>query len=140
MRGVNDVVLLGNLGGDPEVKYTQGGSAVARFSVATTEAWTTKDGEKKEETSWHRVVAFKRLAEVCGEYLAKGDPVFIKGSIKYGKYTDKDGVERYSTDIVAREMRLLGGKRDGGKPQQSRQAPPKQSASADDFADDDIPF
>jgi len=153
-NGVNHVHLIGNLGNDVELKYTQGGQAVARFSVATTESWKGRDGNKKEETSWHRVVAFGRLGEICGEFLAKGSKVYVQGRLKYGKYTGQDGVERYTTDILANEMRMLDSRREGeqsqrggtsgsrgGAPQQKQR--PAAATGNDlgaDFADDDIPF
>ena len=113
MASVNKVILLGNLGRDPEVRYAPSGAAVCNVSVATTRQWKDKSGERKEETEWHRVVFYDRLAEIAGEYLKKGRPVYVEGRLKYGKYTDKDGVERYTTDIIATEMQLLGS-RDGG--------------------------
>ena len=113
MASVNKVILLGNLGRDPEVRYAPSGAAVCNVSIATTRQWKDKSGERKEETEWHRVVFYDRLAEIAGEYLKKGRPVYVEGRLKYGKYTDKDGVERYTTDIIATEMQLLGS-RDGG--------------------------
>lgn len=155
-RGVNKVILVGNLGADPEVRYTQGGTAIANLSVATSEQWTDKQsGQKQERTEWHRVKLFGRLAEIAGEYLKKGRQVYIEGSLRTDKYTDKQGVERYSTDIIGSELQMLGtvandggggyqGGRDannGGRQQQQR--PPqgqqgrRQAPPADD---DDIPF
>lgn len=113
MASVNKVILLGNLGRDPEVRYAPSGAAVCNVSIATTRQWKDKSGERKEETEWHRVVFYDRLAEIAGEYLKKGRPVYVEGRLKYGKYTDKEGVERYTTDIIATEMQLLGS-RDGG--------------------------
>jgi single-strand DNA-binding protein len=138
-NGVNEARLIGNLGNDPEVKYTQGGMAVCSMSVATTSS-RKKDGERIEETQWHRVKAFGKLAEICGEYLRKGSKVYIAGTIRYGSY-DKDGVKHYTTDICADEMRMLDGKREGAesRPSPSRQAPKPAPATAE-FADDDIPF
>lgn len=130
-RGVNKVILVGTLGKDPEVKYTGSGTAITTISVATSEQWKDKQsGEKQERTEWHRVKFFGRLAEIAGEYLQKGRQVYIEGSIRTDKYTDKEGIERYSTDIIASEMQLLGGKSDrsDGKP----------SASDDDH--ESIPF
>ena len=112
-RGVNKVILVGTLGKDPEVKYTGSGTAITTISVATSEQWKDKQsGEKQERTEWHRVKFFGRLAEIAGEYLQKGRQVYIEGSIRTDKYTDKEGIERYSTDIIASEMQLLGGKSD----------------------------
>ena len=109
-RGINKVILVGNLGNDPDVKYSQGGSAVTTISVATTEAWKDKQtGQQQERTEWHRVKFFGRLAEIAGEYLKKGRQVYIEGSLRTDKYTGKDGVERYTTDIIASEMQMLGG-------------------------------
>lgn len=153
MSSVNKVILLGRLGGDPEVKYTQGGTAVARFSVATSDRWTDKQsGEKQEKTEWHRVVIWGKLAEICGEYLKKGAQVYLEGRNDTTKYTDKQGIERYSTDVVCSVMNMIGGKQDGqaggngggqqraqGQQGGSRQASPaRQQQGFDD--DDSIPF
>ena len=115
-RGINKVILVGNLGNDPDVKYSQGGSAITTISVATTEAWKDKQtGQQQERTEWHRVKFFGRLAEIAGEYLKKGRQVYIEGSLRTDKYTGKDGVERYTTDIIASEMQMLGGGGEGGQ-------------------------
>jgi len=103
---VNKVILIGNLGSDPEVKYAQSGTAIANFNMATTETWA-KDGKKEEKTEWHRIVAFARLGEICGEYLTKGSKVYIEGKIQTRQWEDKDGQKRYTTEIVAREMKIL---------------------------------
>lgn len=114
-RGINKVILVGNLGADPDVKYTQGGAPVTTISVATTEAWKDKQtGQQQERTEWHRVKFFGRLAEIAAEYLTKGRQVYIEGSLRTDKYTGKDGIERYSTDIIANEMQMLGGRGEGG--------------------------
>ncbi|HEX4854867.1 single-stranded DNA-binding protein [Arenimonas sp.] len=113
-RGINKVILVGNLGNDPEVRYSQSGSAITTISVATTESWKDKNGEQQERTEWHRVKAFGRLAEIMGEYLKKGRQVYIEGSLRTEKYTDKNGVEKYATDIIADEMQMLGGMGEGG--------------------------
>ena len=167
-RGINKVILVGNLGDDPETKYTQGGMAVTKARLATTSVRKDRDGNTQERTEWHRVTFFGKLGEIAGEYLRKGSQVYVEGSIRYDKYTGQDGVERYSTDIIADEMQMLGGRpggeggggsrseyRGGGggggerssRPparQESaprREAPPAKSSSFnDDFADDDIPF
>lgn len=157
-RGINKVILVGNLGNDPETKYTQGGMAITRISLATTSVRKDRDGNQQERTEWHRVVFFGKLAEIAGEYLRKGSQVYVEGSLRYDKYTGQDGVEKYSTDIVADEMQMLGGRGEGGgggggmersqRPQRQeysqqaprRQAPAQQPAPMDDFADDDIPF
>ena len=109
-RGINKVILVGNLGNDPEVRYTSGGAAITSLSIATSESWTDKQsGEKQERTEWHRVKMFGKLAEIAGEYLKKGRQVYIEGSLRTDKYTDKSGVEKYSTDIIASDMQMLGG-------------------------------
>jgi single-strand DNA-binding protein len=151
-RGVNKVILVGNLGNDPETKYTQGGLAITTLSVATTNVRKDKDGQQIEKTEWHRVKLFGKLGEIAGEYLRKGSQCYLEGRIEYGSY-EKDGVKHYTTDIIADEMQMLGGKSEGGgeRPQRSapaqrqdsaprRQAPAAQHAPMDDFADDDIPF
>jgi single-strand DNA-binding protein len=160
MASVNKVILLGNLGRDPETRYTTGGDAVTNLNIATSEQWKDKSGEKQERTEWHRVVLFGRQAEVAGEYLKKGRSVYIEGRLQTRKYTDKDGVEKYSTEIVADRMQLIGGGRDagggggdtdfanaaapgggGGTRRESGGAPKSGGGkkNVDDF-DDDIPF
>ena len=114
MASVNKVILLGNLGRDPETRYTTGGDAVTNLNIATSEQWKDKSGEKQERTEWHRVVLFGRQAEIAAEYLKKGRSVYFEGRLQTRKYTDKDGVEKYSTEIVADRMQLIGGARDGG--------------------------
>jgi single-strand DNA-binding protein len=114
MASVNKVILLGNLGRDPETRYTTGGDAVTNLNIATSEQWKDKSGEKQERTEWHRVVLFGRQAEIAGEYLKKGRSVYIEGRLQTRKYTDKDGVEKYSTEIVGDRMQLIGGSREGG--------------------------
>ena len=149
-RGVNKAILIGNLGNDPDMRYTAGGAAVANISIATAESWRDKEsGEQQERTEWHRVVAFGRLAEIMGEYLRKGSQVYIEGRIQTRKWQDKDGQDRYTTEIVANELQMLGSKGGSGsydsspQPQQSAPAPQTAAASSpaptDDF-DDDIPF
>lgn len=141
----NDVRLIGNLGDDPTVKYTQGGMAVAKLSLATTSKRKNKDGEQATETQWHRVVFFGRLAEIAGEYLRKGSKIAVSGMIRYGKY-EKDGVTHYTTDIACDQMKMLDNRHaDGGRTQSQPQPIPRQTpkmydAVDDDFADDDIPF
>jgi len=128
MAGINKVILVGNLGKDPEVSYTQSGSAVAKFSIATSEKWVDKSsGEKKDKTDWHRITAFGKLGETCGEYLSKGKQVYIEGRIQYGSY-EKDGVTRYTCDIIANQMQILG----------SRQANERTTEKANE--QEDIPF
>ena len=114
-RGINKVILVGNLGADPETRYTTSGSAITSIRIATSESWKDKQtGEQQERTEWHRVKFFGRLAEIAGEYLKKGRQVYVEGSLRTDKYTDKDGIERYSTDIIANEMQMLGGPGGGG--------------------------
>ena len=109
-RGINKVIIVGNLGADPETRYTGSGSAITSLRIATSEQWMDKQsGERQERTEWHRVKLFGKLAEIAGEYLKKGRQVYIEGSLRTDKYTDKDGIERYSTDIIANEMQMLGG-------------------------------
>jgi len=113
MASVNKVILIGNLGRDPETRYTTGGDAVCNLRIATTDTWKDKAGEKQEKTEWHTVVLFGRQAEIAGEYLKKGRPVYIEGRLQTRKWTDKEGVEKYSTEVVGDRMQLLGS-RDGG--------------------------
>ena len=169
MASVNKVILIGNLGRDPEVRYAPSGSAICNVTLATSRQWKDKtSGEKQEETEWHRVVFYDRLAEIAGEYLKKGRPVYIEGRLKTRKWTDKEGAEKYTTEIIADSMQLLGGREGGGggggsdedgggysersAPQQrsapaSRPAPqaagraaPQKSSTGFDSMDDDIPF
>ena len=114
MASVNKVILIGNLGRDPETRYTTGGDAICNLNIATSEQWKDKSGEKQERTEWHRVVLFGRQAEIAGEYLKKGRSVYIEGRLQTRKYTDKDGVEKYSTEIVGDRMQLLGSREGGG--------------------------
>jgi len=160
-RGVNKVILVGNLGADPEVRYMPSGGAVTNISIATSEQWTDKtSGQKQERTEWHRVTLFNRLGEIAGEYLKKGSQVYIEGSIRTDKYQDKNsGEDRYSTQIIANNMQLLGGRADGasgdfGQAPQNRSQTPSQSPPATQGSpaekpmptaagaefDDDIPF
>ena len=169
MASVNKVILIGNCGRDPEIRYLPSGQAVANVSVATTSKRKDKNsGETVEETQWHRVTFFDRLAEIAGEYVKKGRPIYVEGRLKYGKYTGQDGVEKQSTDIIATEMQLLGGREGMGGPggddeggggapaprrmppaaapraaapaPAARQAPAPRPASGFDDMDDDIPF
>jgi single-strand DNA-binding protein len=115
MASVNKVIIVGNLGRDPEVRYMPNGDAVATLAVATTDTWKDKNsGEKKEQTEWHRISFFGRTAEVCGQYLKKGSSVYVEGSLRTRKYTDKDGIEKYSTEIRGDSMQMLGGRQQGG--------------------------
>ena len=158
MASVNKVILIGNLGRDPEVRYTPNGNAVCNVTLATTRSWKGKEsGEKQEETEWHRIVFRDRLAEIAAEYLRKGRQVYVEGRLKTRKYTDKDGVEKYATEIVATEMALLGNREGLGGGSGDESEPPRQRASAPaarpapskpaaksstgfDDMDDDIPF
>lgn len=149
MASVNKVILIGNCGRDPELRYMPNGKATTSISVATTSKRKDKDsGENIEETSWHRVQFFDRLAEIVGEYVKKGAPIYVEGRIKYGKYKDKGGIERNTVDIIATELQLLGGRQQSDAAPAPRSAPrqapaPKASAgggSGFDDMDDDIPF
>ena len=137
MIGVNKVILVGNLGNDPETRHTQGGMAVTTFRLATTSVRKDRGGNTQERTDWHRVKLFGKLAEIAAEYLRKGSQVYVEGSIRYSEHTGDDGQKRYYTDIIADEMQMLGGRGDGERRTQQRQE--RQSAPAGDFADD-IPF
>ena len=149
-RGVNKVILIGNLGNDPDTRYTAGGAAVANVSLATTDSWRDKEtGEQQDRTEWHRVVFFGRLAEIVSEYLHKGSQIYIEGRLQTRKWQDKEGNDRYTTEIVANEMQMLGGRGGSGSGSSTGMDSPepentssKSSArqSADDFVDDDIPF
>jgi len=146
-RGVNKVIIVGNLGGDPDTKYMPSGSAVTNLTVATNESWKDKQtGEQKDRTEWHKVAMFGRLAEIAAEYLRKGSQVYIEGKLRTRKWTDKQGNDRYTTEIIADEMQMLGGRGGGGAPAMGGPPPssaPSQGSSGpaggDDF-DDDIPF
>jgi single-strand DNA-binding protein len=154
-RGVNKVILIGNLGNDPDVRYTASGAAVANISLATAESWRDKEsGEQQERTEWHRVVFFGRLAEIVAEYLKKGSQIYVEGRLQTRKWQDKEGKDRYSTEIVANEMQMLGSRSGGGSNQSYMdQTPPHDESmspgdkpqkttanSKDDDFDDDIPF
>jgi single-strand DNA-binding protein len=151
-RGINKVLLIGNLGTDPEVRYTPNGSAVANVTLATSETWRDKQsGELQDRTEWHRVVFFGRLAEIVGEYLRKGSKIYVEGSLRTRKWQDKTGADRYTTEIIANEMHMLDSRNanvetknsTAGSPQQTQSsnssAPPESTVAAKDF-DDDIPF
>ncbi len=150
MAGVNKAIIVGNLGRDPEIRYSANGNAFASISIATSERWKDKNtGEQQEKTEWHRVKLFGRLAELAGEYLKKGSQVYIEGRLQTTKYQDKEGVDRWSTDIVARDMTFLGGRgsgdTQGGSPpdySQAEAAPASRGGGGgqDGDFDDDIPF
>lgn len=140
--GVNKAIILGNLGNDPDMRYTSSGSAVANITIATSETWKDKEsGEKQEKTEWHRVSAFGKLAEIIGEYLRKGSQVYIEGRIQTRKWQDKDGNDRYTTEIIANELQMLGGKNNNDEqPQQNATPQDSSPAVASNDFDDDIPF
>ena len=154
-RGINKVILVGNLGADPETRFSAGGSAVTKIRIATSESWKDKQtGDQQERTEWHRVVFFGRLAEIAGEYLRKGSQVYVEGALRTSKYQGQDGQDRYSTEVVANEMQMLGGRGGGAgamphdsgdaapAPQRrpaAAAAPVSAAEPASDF-DDDIPF
>jgi single-strand DNA-binding protein len=138
MASVNKVILLGNLGSDPEVRYTPSGKAVANFSLATSEKYTNKEGEKEEKTEWHRIVAWARLGEICGEYLSKGSQIYIEGRIQTRTWEDRDGNKRYTTEIVAQTMQMLGGSKKGGEATSIEESHPSEEPIS--IPDDDIPF
>lgn len=161
MASVNKVILVGNLGRDPEMRFMPNGEAVCNFSIATTDSWKDKSGQKQERTEWHNIVIYRKLAEIAGEYLKKGRPVYIEGRLQTRKWQTKEGQDRYTTEIIADQMQMLGGREGGGgasssyeamdedqsRPMQSsapRQAaaPAPQPASGGDFDafEDDIPF
>ena len=154
MASVNKVILVGNLGRDPETRYMPEGGAVTNISIATTDAWKDKNGEKQEKTEWHRVAFFGKLAEIAGEYLKKGSQVYVEGRLQTRKWQDKDGQDRYTTEIVADRMQMLGsrqgmggGEREGGgdregasRPAAAKPAAGKPAGSKFDDFEDDIPF
>jgi len=142
MAGVNKVILIGNLGRDPEMRYTAGGDAVASFSIATSETWKDKNtGEKQEKTEWHRIIAFRRQAEICGEYLKKGSKVYVEGRLQTRSWEDRDGVKRYTTEIVMQNMQMLDPLGGGNRGAYSApDKPPFPDDVPDSSPDDDIPF
>jgi single-strand DNA-binding protein len=139
---INKVILVGNLGRDPEVRYTPSGTAVANFTIATSERWKDKTtGEMQERTEWHRIVAWGKLGEICGEYLSKGRQVFIEGRIQTREWEDKEGIKRYTTEIVANEMKMLGTRDSGAaRPSAPAQVPEYSGPPLAGTEDDDIPF
>lgn len=139
MASLNKVQLIGNLGRDVDLTYTQSGKAVAKISIATSEKWTTQGGEKKESTEWHNIVIWDKLAENCAQYIQKGSSVYVEGKLQTRSYEDKSGVKKYVTEIVAREIKFLGGKPSSGHAEE--EAPSQASApSGGGLTDDDIPF
>ncbi len=147
MSGVNKVILIGNLGADPELRYTPSGRAVVNFNLATSRTWNNRDGEKQEETEWHRIVAWDKLAEICGEYLKKGAQTYVEGRLQTRSWEDKNGVKRYTTEAVVSEMRMLGSRQDTGSSGSSgsskssdTSSPPPENLPSTFEADDDLPF
>ena len=139
MAGINKAIIIGNLGRDPELKYLSDGTAVASFSVATSETWKDKTtGEKKENTEWHRVQCWRKLAEICGEYLKKGSQVYIEGRLQTRSWEDKSGEKKYTTEIVASTMQMLGSKGEGGG--SGRPPLPDAAPEGPDYGSDDVPF
>ena len=138
---INKVILVGNLGRDPEIRYTQSGTAVANFTLATSERWKDRNtGEMQESTEWHRIVAWGRLGEICGEYLSKGRQVYIEGRLQTRSW-EQDGVTRYTTEVVAREMKMLGSREGAERPSSSPPTPPEYAGPPlPEESDDDIPF
>jgi len=143
MAGINKVILVGRLGNDPEVRYTQDGSAVASFSIATSDEWKDKEtGDKKERTEWHRIVAWRKLGEICGEYLSKGRQVYVEGKLQTRSW-EKDGVTRYTTEIVASDVQFLGGRETGNTSSQNQSGARETDVNGPSGSgpqDDDIPF
>ena len=140
-RGVNKVILVGNVGNDPEVRYMPNGNAVANISIATSDSWKDRNtGEQQERTEWHRVVFFRRIAEVCGEYLKKGSSVYIEGSLRTRDWEDDQGNKRYTTEIIGREMQMLGGRRSEDNMDQSPQMNSSSPQPEEGLIDDEIPF
>ena len=143
MSGVNKAILVGNLGSDPELRHTQGGTPVANFRIATNEVFTNRDGKREERTEWHRIVAFGRLAEICGQYLKKGKQVYIEGRIRTRDWEDQSGNKRYTTEITATQMVMLGRAGDTGfvPGEEPQESPPDDiQAPAGGGEDDDLPF
>jgi single-strand DNA-binding protein len=137
-RSVNKVILIGNLGRDPEVRYTAGGTPVANFSIATSEQWKTTDGEQQEHTEWHNLVAFRRLAEICGEYLRKGSRIYVEGKIRSRSWEGQDGQKRYRTEVIIDDMMMLDARGEPGKP--GKAVGDSSGFQPDEISDDDIPF
>jgi single-strand DNA-binding protein len=140
---VNKVILVGNLGANPEIRTTQGGQQVANLRLATTERWTDKNGQRQDQTEWHRVVAFGKLAEICAQYLTKGRQIYVEGRIQTRQWQDQQGQKRYSTEIVAQVMQMLGSRAEGAPREEHGAMAPSDDPVSSDFGggpDDDIPF
>ena len=143
MASLNKAILIGNLGKDPETRFMPNGDAVCNFSIATTESYKDKNGDKQDKTEWHNITIYRKLAEIAGQYLKKGSQVYLEGKIQTRKWQDKEGNDRYTTEIVCDEMKMLGGKPEGQQQQQSprQAAPARQPQPVDEFDDPDlIPF
>jgi single-strand DNA-binding protein len=142
MASVNKVILIGNLGKDPETRYMPNGEAVTNITVATSETWKDKNGEKQEKTEWHRVTFYRKLAEIAGEYLKKGRPVYLEGRLETRKWVDKTGAERYTTEIIASDMKMLGSKQEDTEPAPHRASNPGAGKPGTGFDDmpNDLPF
>lgn len=149
MASINKVILIGNLGRDPETRYMSNGDAVTNITLATTEVWKDKNGEKQEKTEWHRVTFYRRLAEIAGEYLKKGRPVYVEGKLETRKWTDKNGMDRYTTEVIATDMKMLGSRPgsdsfDSSSKESNEQASSQSSGNKSnngfDDMEDDIPF
>lgn len=142
MSGVNKVILLGNLGANPEMRYTQGGTAVANLRLATTEHWTDRSGQPQEATEWHRIVVWGKQAEICGQYLTKGRQIYVEGRIRTRQWQDQQGQKRYTTEIVAQRVQMLGRRADAETGGEAVTVPPEDPVGQDfgGGPDDDIPF
>ena len=140
MASINKALLIGNLGQDPELKYMPTGDAVCNFTVATTESWKDREGNQQERTEWHRIVAFRRLAEICGKYLKKGKQVYIEGKIQTRSWEDKDGVKKYTTEIVADQMKMLGRRSEEGGESYVPPGKDEPESPASSSDEDDLPF
>jgi single-strand DNA-binding protein len=139
MASVNKAIIVGNLGKDPEVKFLTNGDAVCSFSIATTDSWKDKAGQKQEKTEWHNIVMYRKLAEIAGEYLKKGSPVYVEGALQTRKWTNKEGQERYTTEVVANSMQMLGGKSQVKQEEDYSQNNTRGGAAVEG-ADEDVPF
>ncbi|NBQ67538.1 MAG: single-stranded DNA-binding protein [Nitrosomonadaceae bacterium] len=142
MASLNKVILIGNLGKDPETRYMSNGDAVTNITLATTDTWKDKNGEKQEKTEWHRCTFYRKLAEIVGQYLKKGSSVYVEGRLETRKWTDKEGIERYTTEIIASDMKMLGSRQGSAESNAPEQSSPKQHTGTgfDDMNDDLIPF
>jgi single-strand DNA-binding protein len=141
--GVNKVILVGNLGANPEIRSTQSGQKVANLRLATTERWTDKNGQRQEQTEWHRVVVFGKLADICSQYLVKGRQIYVEGRIQTRQWQDQQGQKRFSTEVVAQVIQMLGSRQDGGAREDAGAMMPPDDSASGDFGggpDDDIPF